>query len=65
MNPQTTPLDPSPSVADVMDTIRDNARNLSDAIKLANKMGINVSLEQANYQDAGDDTCLLKIVYRF
>jgi hypothetical protein len=64
MNPQTE-TNTTPSVADVMDTIRDNARNLSDAIKLANKMGVNVSISEADWKDAGDDACLLKIVYRF
>ncbi|MBC3785749.1 hypothetical protein [Spirosoma utsteinense] len=60
--PQATP---TPSVADVMDTIRDNARNLSDAIKLANKLGMSVSLMLANESDPGDDTCLLKVVMSF
>lgn len=48
-----------PSVADLMDTIRDNAQNLSDAIKAANKAGIAVSIEKAPEGSAS----LIQIIY--
>ncbi len=52
-----------PSTAALMDCIRDNAVNLSDAIRSANARGISVSLRQSFNNDPSAP--LFEIVYSF
>lgn len=49
----------APSLAELMDCIRDNAQSLSDAIKAANARGLNVRIEKA----PDGATTLIQIIY--
>ncbi|GAB4052477.1 hypothetical protein [Spirosoma litoris] len=53
------PTHPTPTVAELMDTIRDCAINLSDAIKKANERGIDIHVQKA---PEGSDN-LIQIIY--
>jgi len=54
-----------PSVAELMDNIRENAQALSDAIYRANRAGISVSLQAKPRLKPDTDEPLLTVVYHF